>query len=87
MQTFPHVSEMNPLLLYFGGKACSHGPPLIFGPAPLGDHTTHKAMAITLGEGPGDHDQAIPRAFPYNYGAFTLDVKSMLNESLYGTQC
>jgi hypothetical protein len=66
MQTFPHVSEKNPLLLYGGGKARSHGPPLIFGPAPLGDHHP-QGNGHNIREGPGDQEQAIPRAFPYNY--------------------
>jgi hypothetical protein len=85
MQTFPYVSEKNPWLLYVGGKPCSHGPPLIFGPAPLGDHHP-QGNGHNIREGPGDQDQAIPRSFPYNYGAFTLDVKSVLNENLGGTQ-
>ncbi len=92
MQTFPHLSEKSPLLLYVGGKVCSHGLPLIFGPAPLGDPPpTRQGNGHNIREGPADHDRAIPRAFPYKYGTFTLDVKSVLNENLGGilggTQC
>jgi hypothetical protein len=90
MQTFPHVSEKNPLLLYVGGKACSYGPPLIIWPAPFSDHHP-QGNGHNIREGPGDEDQAISRAFPYNYGVFTLDVKPVLNENLGGilggTQC